>query len=74
MYWWTGFSEQLVFLILICLFFINHKNKLLRHKWFRIAFELDLKPKKLRKGTQLTFTWSNATIETLEKGVKYVQS
>ena len=26
------------------------------------------------EGSQLTFTWLNSTIETLEKGVKYVQS
>ena len=30
------------------------------------------KPKRLP--TLLTFTYSNSTIETLEKGVKYVQS
>ena len=42
---------------------VNRKND------FFIEFEQNL-----RKLFQLTFTCSNSTIETLEKGVKYVQS
>ena len=33
-----------------------------------------LKSKHFFETTQLTFTYSNSTIETLERGVKYVQS
>ena len=31
-------------------------------------------PIQIQQETQLTFTCSNSTIETLEKGVKYLQS
>ena len=44
-------------------------------KKFRfIQFNLQLMIEKLRTHFQVTFTRSKSTIETLEKGVKYIQS
>ena len=43
-------------------------------KFRSIQFNLQLMIEKLRTYFQVTFTRSKSTIETLEKGVKYIQS